>query len=123
MFANIRILLLSLLLCFNLFAQVDLSAVFSELKVLSGKATVTEMEWKGFIDKVDKMCDVDKKVCEFFYMLESSLILFEEDMYQDDGQCERTKSNVEVYFANQFPSQKVQVLTVVGKFCKIKLKN
>lgn len=120
MHAYLKVLFLPLFLCLNLYAKSGLPGVFSELKTLSGKATVSELEWKGFVDKVDKMCDVDKKVCEFFYMLESSLVLFEEDVYQDGGQCERAKSNVEVYFANQYPSQKTQVLAVVDKLCKSK---
>lgn len=99
-------------------AKGNLNPYFKSLSELSQQQTVKVEEWKNFVNKVDKACDKVNSVCEFFYMLESSLVLFDDDEYHDGGQCERAKSNVESYFANQFPTQKSQVLSIVEKLCK-----
>lgn len=118
MLFNLKVFFLSVLVISMIQAKADLTLIFTTLAQLNQKKAVSVEEWKGFVDQVDKACEKDKRVCEFYYMLESSLVLFEEDEYQDGGQCERAKSNVELNFSNQFPTQKKQVLAIVDKLCK-----
>lgn len=118
MLFNLKVFLLTTIAVVFVNAKTDLNLIFTSLAQLNQKKTLTSDEWKGFVDQVDSVCEKDKKVCEFYYMLESSLVLFEDDEYQDGGQCERAKSNVEFNFSNQFPTQKKQVLAIVDKLCK-----
>lgn len=118
MLFNVKVFFLAVVASIFLQAKADFNLIFTTLTQLSQKKTLTSDEWKSFVDQVDKVCEKDKRVCEFYYMLESSLVLFEDDEYKDGGQCERAKSNVELNFSNQFPTQKKQVLAIVDKLCK-----
>lgn len=98
-------------------AKSDFKFLFKELDKLSLDHQLTATKWKEFVNKVDNLCEEDRGYCEVFYMFESANLMFEKDEYQDQGQCERTKVNVEAYFRNEFPKQKQQVLNIVKKLC------
>lgn len=118
MFPGLKMMLVGLFVGGAIMAKANLDPYFKTLSDLSKQQELKADEWKNFVNQVDKDCDKNSSFCEFYYMLESSMILFDEDEYKDGGQCERAKVNVETYFANQFPTQKNQVLSIVEKICK-----
>jgi hypothetical protein len=95
----------------------NLAEVYKELENVSKQVNLTGESWLLFLKKVDSLCDQKQEYCEFYYMLDSSTLMFEKDEYGDDGQCERTQANVEAYFRKSLPDQKKQVLSVVEKLC------
>lgn len=95
----------------------NLAEVYKELEQVSKQDNLSGESWLLFLKKVDNLCDQKQDYCEFFYMLDSSVLMFEKDEYGDDGQCERTQANVEAYFRKSLPKQKEQVLSVVKKLC------
>lgn len=95
----------------------NIAEVYKELENVSQQANLTGESWLLFLKKVDNLCDQKQEYCEFYYMLDSSTLMFEKDEYGDDGQCERTQANVEAYFRESLRDQKKQVLSVVKKLC------
>lgn len=92
---------------------------YLELQKLSQNKNLTKKSWLDYISKVDAHCEKVKKNCEFFFMVESSLVMFEKDDYDDGGQCDRAQSNVELHFNGQLKEQEAQVKTIIDRLCPV----
>lgn len=94
-----------------------LGSLFQELDSMANHQSLAKEQWINYIKKVDGLCDKKQEYCDYYYKIQSSLVMFESDSHKDQGQCGRAKQNVESHFRGTLNKQKKQVLSIIEKLC------